>query len=195
MNREFEKLPPNFNDKDWVSKKISHMVGVDQYMRSFLFESSVRTQASKNEIKEIEKILNEVDEKNTADLKKLIKIYKWFKISEFGEETDRKAWLLVQHADRDPDFQKSILATLESLLKSHETNLKNYAYLYDRVAASFFDPKKSRPQRYGTQGICKGTGKWEPTEVEEPSKLDERRKSVELPPMSEYRALVSPMCP
>ena len=83
---------------------------------------------------------------------------------------------------------------LESLLPENETDSTNFAYLYDRVAASWQDPSKSTPQRYGTQGKCVSKDKWEPSELEEPSKVNMRRETVGLPPIEEYMDKIKALC-
>ncbi|NDD59187.1 MAG: hypothetical protein EBZ47_08075 [Chlamydiae bacterium] len=70
-------------------------------------------------------------------------------ISKFGSEYDKKAWLIIQHADDDPFFQAGVLFLLERLANKGETDPKNYAYLYDRVAAKFH--QIGLLQKYGTQ--------------------------------------------
>jgi hypothetical protein len=129
------------------------------------------------------------DESNTAWLKGEIARAGWFTISLFGMEADHAAWLLTQHADRDPSFQAQVLAMLEPLVAQGESNATNYAYLYDRVAVN-----AHRPQRYGTQGHCVGPGVWEPRDSEAPDGLDERRKSVGLGSEADYKALFVTMC-
>lgn len=129
------------------------------------------------------------DESNTAWLKGEIARAGWFTISRFGAEADNAAWLLTQHADKDPAFQAQVLTMLEQLAAQGETNRKNYAYLYDRVAVG-----AHRPQRYGTQGRCTGPATWEPMEMETPGEVDERRRSVGLGPEAEYKATFVSRC-
>lgn len=93
------------------------------------------------------------------------------------------ARFLVQHADHDTAFQTNVLTMLTSLVGRKETSPTNYAYLYDRVAVN-----SNRPQRYGTQGRCTGSGIWEARPTEDPGHLDERRAAVGLEPQAEYRA-------
>jgi len=133
LSFEFEKVPANPQDKEWVKFKINHMFEVDQYMRHYWDITSIHqyTDAEKQEFKtQFLLRAQAVDSANTYDLKKLLKIYRWFKISEFGAEIDKKAWLLVQHADLDPSFQKEVLIILTDLYKAGETNPSNYAYLW-----------------------------------------------------------------
>lgn len=196
LNSVFDKIPVDPNNKDWAKKKLAHMVEVDQYMRNYSntpFEHQYSEPEKQCFAKEFGIRWALVDSKNTADLKDLLKIYEWFKISEFDAQTDQNAWLLVQHADADPDFQKSVLTILTKLYPK-ETSGRNYAYLYDRVAASWNDPKKQTPQRYGTQGMCKGPSQWEPIPIEDPTNLDKRRAEVGLGTEAEYMEQVKTLC-
>jgi hypothetical protein len=135
-----------------------------------------------------------LDQQNTADLKALLEMYSWFTISEWGKAADNNAWLLVQHADQDRNFQKAVLAKLEKLYPSGETRPDHYAYLFDRVATSWNDPSQRQLQRYGTQGHCVESGKWEPFPIEDEANLDARRAEVGLPPLAEYVAGFKDIC-
>lgn len=131
-----------------------------------------------------QKLWLRVDLQNTIDLKEILKEIDWVRISTFGQEADKDAWLIVQHADHDPQFQKKILAMLETLHLIGESDPANFAYLYDRVAVS--SPEQLRLQRFGTQGRYVGVN-WEPYPVEDPARLDERRAKVGLESMENYR--------
>lgn len=122
-----------------------------------------------------------VDEDNTAWLKTALEAGGWFTISADGEEADKAAWALIQHADKDPAFQTRVLGVLEPLARKGETRPQNYALLFDRVAVA-----QKRPQRYGSQGRCTGAGVWTPFETEDPANLDQRRASMGLRPLAEY---------
>ncbi|MBL7716477.1 MAG: hypothetical protein JNL01_13515 [Bdellovibrionales bacterium] len=198
-NMEATVAAPKANPKDmgWVKKKLKHMFDVDQYMRKQMnlpFEHSYNEAEKEYFSKEYSKRFKQVDNKNTEDLKGLLKIYRWFVTSKFGAEADNHAWTLVQHADEQPEFQKQVLAILTGLYKTKETSPKNYAYLFDRVAASFSDIGNRKLQRYGTQGQCTGPGKWAPIPMEEPSKVDQRRADVGLGSMAEYIAMFKNIC-
>jgi len=198
MNNEFAKIPSDRNDIKWVKKKLQHMVDVDQYMRKFMtqwpYEKNYKSLENEYFDKEFRLRFKQVDSEHTQELKALIKTYQWFRISQFGKEADQNAWLLVQHADEQPEFQKEILTTLSVLYKAQETKPENYAYLYDRVAASFFDLSQRKLQRYGTQGACTGPGTWAPIPIEEPALVDARRASVGLGTMAEYISVFKEIC-
>ncbi len=119
----------------------------------------------------------------TSWLKAVLARIGWFDISKYGEEASQAAWLIVQHSDYDPDWQQRMLAVLEPRVRSGDMQPKYYAYLVDRVASN-----AKRPQVYGTQGRCLAKGNWQPFDVVEPLKLDERRKQVGLEPIAEYRS-------
>jgi hypothetical protein len=188
----------NFDLTNWVKAKLQHMVDVDQYMRKFMMNVPFEKGFTDAEKEYFHKVstprFKKIDDENTAELKSLLKSHRWFTISKFGKVTDNNAWLLVQHADDQPEFQKEVLAILESLYRSKETKPQNYAYLFDRIAASFSDVKLRKFQRYGTQGSCTGPGTWAPLPMEEPASVDVRRAEVGLGPMAEYIAMFKDIC-
>ena len=160
-------------DKEVIKQTIANMVQVDQNLRSKLNFSNL------NESMLVE--MRKLDLLHTESLKNILRQFFWVTISEFGAQTDHGAWLLVQHADHDLEFQKDILLRLEQLYKKQETDAKNFAYLYDRIAMA-----ENRPQRYGTQGLIKD-GKWVLCETEDLAQLDERRLSVGLSSYKDYK--------
>jgi Family of unknown function (DUF6624) len=180
--KDYAKLP------EWMIRKIEivlvKMVELDQALRGLIGNDE-------HVEKLLWEIISEVDLKNTINLKALLPLSQggWFNISEFGTSIDSNAWLLVQHADHDPQFQSKILCILEGLVENKETSVKNYAYLYDRVAVSF-----EKPQRYGTQ-MTLVDGNWEPFPIEDREKVDERRASMGLDTLKAYQAIIDEQCP
>lgn len=193
----FNKRPVDLKNKDWVKSKLQHMVDMDQTLRS-LVNKPVEMGMTDQEKKFYQQAYGQrfyiMDWQNTQDMKKLFAQHGWFKVSQWGKQADNQAWLLVQHADHDPIFQKSVLRTLSKLYKSNETSPSNYAYLWDRVASSFNDPTKRKPQRYGTQGQCVGPGQWEPLPIEDEKNVDKRRKEVGLPTLEDYKKNFKDIC-
>jgi hypothetical protein len=193
MEKEFSKNIVAIKSNDWVKLKLSHMVKVDQYMRKFpnLLPDNGTSKSEKKYFKSQYLIrFTAIDKGNTKELKKLLKVYNWFKISEFGEQVDKNAWLLVQHADQDLRFQKNILKTLTSLYKIGETDKSNYAYLYDRVKSI----GEGLPQKYGTQGKCIGVETWQPYKILNPINVDKRRKEMGMVSMAVYKIWFKDIC-
>lgn len=187
MEDEFAQAPADATSIVWVQAKLAHMFKVDQYMRHFWMDHLQEYDGAKLEyfMLTFKPHFEGLDRRCTADIQELLKIYNWFSISTFGAIADDQAWLIVQHADLQPEFQRMVLARLEKLYPSGETKPANYAYLYDRVATNA--PTPGQLQRYGTQGKCVGVALWEPNPIEDPDKVDERRATVGLEPMSEYK--------
>jgi len=116
-----------------------------------------------------------------AESIRLIKAYSddygWIDSKRFGSPISNHAWILVQHADRHPNFQADILSRMEPYVEAGETSKKNYAYLWDRVAVN-----NDRLQRYGTQPtwVCDSEGDMALKPLENPAAVNERRAAMGL---------------
>jgi hypothetical protein len=128
--------------------------------------------------------VQKIDEANTQWLKQIISEHGWPTISLVGPDGASAAWLLVQHADRDPAFQRKCLDLMTALPKD-EVSQKDLAYLTDRVLL-----KEGKQQLYGTQFTSDG-GKWIPRPLEDEPNVDSRRAAVGLPPLAEYARQLS----
>jgi hypothetical protein len=69
-----------------------------------------------------------------------------FDFNSFSDEDWENYWLMSQHADMYPNFQKKALNVIEKYLG---LNNELYYYLYDRISC-----RESGTQKYGTQDIC-----------------------------------------
>ena len=118
---------------------------------------------------------DEMDRKNTIFLKGLVKEHGWPTVSKAGEKGEHAAWLLVQHADHDLDFQAECLALMKEQTDG-EVTLSSIAYLEDRVRLA-----QDRPQLYGTQ-FQRINGELTPSPIEDIEHLEERRQAMGLEP-------------
>ncbi|MBI3920964.1 MAG: hypothetical protein HY318_06040 [Armatimonadetes bacterium] len=123
-----------------------------------------------------------MDGANTERMKQIIAEHGWPDISLVGRDGAFAAWLLIQHADRDREFQRQCLAMLQSSAAAGEAEARNLAYLTDRVRVG-----EKRPQVYGTQ-MRLVEGEYVPEDIEDPDHVDERRASVGLGPLADYVA-------
>lgn len=121
---------------------------------------------------------------NAEWLKRMLARIGWFDISRYGAEASQAAWLIVQHADHDPAWQRQVLEVLRPRVARGDMQPNYFAYLVDRIAVN-----AGQPQTYGTQGHCIGPGDWQPFELIEPAALDARRAAVGLPPIAQYRQM------
>jgi hypothetical protein len=126
---------------------------------------------------------------NTAWLKSDLRDHGWYRISIYGADADRAAWLIVQHARHDLPFQEEVVAILEPLWQSGETKGENFAMLYDQTAHYH-----KRPGRFGVWGDCTAPGVWTPAPLDDRGATDEWRAKAGMPPFAQYIATQSRGC-
>lgn len=115
-----------------------------------------------------------VDIENTTFLEDQVTTSGWPLISDVGEEASQAAWLLVQHADHDPEFQAYCLGLMR-VLPTTEVKPANIAYLEDRIRVA-----QGRPQLYGTQFYKEGDAMITPRPIEDETHLEQRRAAMGL---------------
>jgi len=123
----------------------------------------------------------EVTQKNTARMHQIVDAHGWPGKTLVGEDGANAAWLLVQHADEDREFQKRCLELIAAA-GPEEVSQGNLAYLVDRVRVG-----EGRPQVYGTQFWTDESGLFGPRPIEDEALVDERRAGVGLGPLAEYK--------
>lgn len=99
-----------------------------------------------------------------------------------GERGADESWLLAQHADLDPAFQRRALDLLKAAVEAEDALPRHLAYLTDRVLVAAGEPKV-----YGTRYTDDGDAtnlRLQP--VADPDRLDERRAATGLEPAAEY---------
>ena len=125
-----------------------------------------------------------VDTENTRWLADLVATRGWPGQTMAGEDGAEAAWLLAQHADGDPELQRAFLEALRGAVASGDASPGNLAYLEDRVRVH-----DGRPQLYGTQ-FTVADGELQPSPIEDPQRLDERRAAAGLDTFAAYEALM-----
>jgi hypothetical protein len=123
-----------------------------------------------------------MDEDNTRWLADVVTGRGWPGRTLAGEDGAAAAWLLAQHADRDPARQQAFLDALRGAVGQGEASLSHLAYLEDRVRVN-----AGQPQLYGTQ-FTETDGEFRPRPIEDPHRLDERRAEAGLEPFADYEA-------
>jgi hypothetical protein len=122
------------------------------------------------------------DRENLAWLRQVIGDVGWPGKSLVGEDGADAAWLLAQHADGDPAFQRRCLDLLTAAVVRGEATLVQQAYLTDRVLLH-----EGRPQEYGTQAIARD-GRFQARKLRDPEHVDQRRAGVGLGSLAGYLA-------
>lgn len=121
-----------------------------------------------------------LDERNTKRLKEIVARIGWPTRSKVGDEAASAAWLLAQHADHDPEFQKECLDLMQQEPEG-EVRKQDRAFLEDRVRVNM-----GRPTVYGTQFDYNSEGQFAPLPIEDKESLDTRRAAMDLEPFGEY---------
>jgi hypothetical protein len=142
-------------------------------------DATALDQAEQTQWEQLTSRLQKIDGDNTAWLRQLVKQHGWPTIAMVGQDGAQAAWLLVQHADAQPQFQRECL-DLMTALPTEQVSQTNLAYLTDRVRLA-----EGKPQVYGTQFQLED-GQWKPRHLEDEAHVDQRRARVGLPPLAEY---------
>ena len=123
----------------------------------------------------------EIDKENVEKLKTIITEIGWPTELLVGREAADQVWLIVQHADQDPEFQKQCL----DLIRENTDGLnEEIGYLTDRVRTNL-----NQPQLYGTQFGDDKDGNWGPLPIKDIEHLESRRVEAGFEPNSyeEYK--------
>lgn len=162
--------------------------GADLELRSELLRRREADQAPRRKMRpgtpvdqDLWREMEATQRENVDWLKQVIADRGWPGRSLVGPDGADAAWLIVQHADHDPDFQRDCLGLLEKAAAAREVSQSNVAYLTDRVML-----KETGRQRYGTQ-FRPGKDGPEPFPLEDPDRVDELRAGAGLMPLAEYR--------
>jgi len=164
-------LPAPKDDRE----KLERLLDVDQAGRAALSAIDLSKLPPEQAKLAHDAVWREISLHDLADqaaLKAMTPPQGWFTKSKYGDKAVLGAFLIVQHAVNDEAWMKDVMARVEPLVKVGEVPPGDYALLYDRT--SLLDGRK---QSYGTQMTCKDR-RWVPADLEDPAKVDIRRKQL-----------------
>ena len=142
------------------------------------FESALDS-TQKAEFRSLKESIEKTDAENTKRLREIVAKHGWPTKSLVGKDGATAAWLIVQHADHSPEFQRKCLDMIVKLPRG-EIRRQDVAYLTDRVLLA-----EGKKQIYGTQFTLEN-GKYKPEPLEDESNVDKLRAEVGLPTIREY---------
>jgi len=125
--------------------------------------------------------MTKLDKENTAWIKQKMSKHGWLGTSLVGMDGAQAAFILVQHAVHDAEFQKQALELLHKAVADGEAFPVHLAFLTDRVRLA-----QGKPQVYGTQTRVTKEGKFEVPPIEDEANVDKRRADVGLEPIADY---------
>jgi hypothetical protein len=165
--------------------RLLQMVKADQAVRDAWIKAGMTGQAADV----ARRNMLAVDAANLRRLKPVVLRQGFPGPAQVGEDGVEAAFLLIQHADRDPVFQSRVLPQLAALHRQGLISGQDLALLTDRTLRA-----KGKPQRYGTQFISDESHpemKLQP--VEDISALDTRRARMGMPPIKDYACILGVM--
>ena len=160
-----------------VRERLERLLVLDQAGRDSFSRLDFAT-TNADEQRAAQDAAREIAAQDLADqtqLKSMIPPKGWFTRQLYGKKAVLAAWLVVQHAVNDPDLMRSVLTRLRPLAAHGAFEGSQYAIMYDRIALML----DHRPQRYGSQVVCR-KGAWRADNLEAPAQVDSRRRAVGL---------------
>ncbi|AHJ97831.1 hypothetical protein Hsw_2236 [Hymenobacter swuensis DY53] len=166
-----------------LSKTLDSLAYVDQWPMQQLFKQL--PDSADRDLVQVEK---ENFARHQPLLEKIVRQVGYPGFQQVGEKSANNFWLLVQHADAYPAFQRQVLELMLSEVKRKNASPVNYAYLTDRVAIN-----AGKPEEYGTQVEYKGPGlgKAVPRSLRDPKNVDKRRAAIGMEPLQQYLDMMS----
>jgi hypothetical protein len=158
-----------------LQKKILRMAAADQRARSTALKFKSPGNAAAN------RRVDAVDALNRAQVKKIIQDHGWPTFDMVGKRAAKAFWLLVQHYDKIPAFQKKCWVLMGKAVKAGQASAKDYAYLTDRVLLN-----EGKKQLFATQFTSARGSVFQPQPIANVSGVDERRASHGLEPLWKY---------
>lgn len=159
------------HDSTW-EETLAPLVQQDHEMRNLFIEKGIISDAYHPEMEKLHK-------RNSHKLLKLIEMKGFPVLSNAGENGVKFSWLIIHHSISLPSFMKDCLLQMRLAAGQNDYPLDLLAYTEDRVA--FLE---GRPQLYGTNTEWI-EGDVKRTEIEDLSRVDIRRKSMGLPPLTQ----------
>jgi hypothetical protein len=129
------------DEKMILKNELGEMVKVDQvaaYIPQGKYKGYSQT--------EWDKFKDSVFSGDKIRIESMFSKYGFLGFDKVGRDGSDNFWLLVQHCDKFPEFQKKILKAMDKNVKRNNASPNNYAYLYDRVQVN-----AGQKQKFGTQ--------------------------------------------
>lgn len=125
-------------------------------------------------------VMEGVHMENALLLERVIDEIGWPGREKVGDEGAAAAIYIIQNSVAKPMLQRRALKLMLENIPKGQASAIDTAYLADRIAVF-----EGRPQIYGTQFDWDDKGQLSPAKLDDPKKVDERRKQLGMPNMAE----------
>jgi hypothetical protein len=126
-----------------------------------------------------------MDMENLVWLRNLLKVNGIPTVAQVGESGVQWTWLLVLHADDDPQFQLSVQPIFVQRQEAGELPADDLARLTDRVLLA-----AGKPQRFGTQ-FDWYSGQFKPKGAGNIADFEANRQALGLMPLTDYACMMN----
>lgn len=157
--------------------ELEHMVEEDRRLHAESAAERTRFDQSPQQ-------LEALHQRNADRLKAIIGVHGWPGRSLVGDEGATYAWMIVQHACGDAEFQRHGLELIQHAVSRGDAPLSHTAYLQDLLRVA-----EGRPQIYGTQFELDKEGQMSPLPIEDAANVNKRRRAVGLRRIEERQRL------
>jgi len=166
-----------------IKKILNKVYEDDQKYRKNSKEFLDKYGPNSNEVQEALKEQARLDKLNLERIEVILEQYGWVSEDIVGFKESEAIFLVIQHASLET--QMKYYPIMENAVKLGNARKCDLAMLEDRILV-----KQGKEQIYGTQIIYNEDRKqYELEPLANPETVEDRRKSVGLPPMNEYLAL------
>lgn len=165
------------NEKIQIKEDLEKMVEIDQ-IAAYIPQGKYKNYSKEqwNDFKD------SVFTNNKKRIESIYRKYGFLGFDKVGKEGSNHFWLLVQHCDKYPKFQKEVLSSMKKEVKNTNANPNNYSLLYDRVQVN-----RGLKQLFGTQVTYEITGRAIPKiGLTDSANVDKLRKEYSLEPLKDY---------
>ena len=162
-----------------VRTELEAMLETDQSHRQEVIELEKKHGRNSTEVTEAWSKQNAIDAQNIRRLEEIVAKHGWPGSTQFGQKAAGASFLILQHSDLS--YQKKYLPLAREAAAKGEMRTSNLALLEDRVHL-----REGQKQIYGSQVTRNSADEWEPLPLDDEEKVDARRASVGLGPISEY---------
>lgn len=119
------------------------------------------------------KFLENIHRRKSEALKEIVLHRGWPHKKEYDGHAEAAAFMIVQHADYDPEFQKHCHALMLRGIENGSNSPAFLAFLTDRILCN-----EGKHQRFGTQIREVTNGCFVPKPIEDPDQVDTLRAQV-----------------
>lgn len=166
--------------------ELKKMAEIDQIAASNAFPPKNYSHLTQEKWKGFKDSIFRTNQKRTKDI---FDEYGFVGYDLAGKEGSNNFWLIVQHSDHNPEFQKEVLEKMKIDVDNGNAKPSNYGLLIDR-----FKLNTDQAQVYGTQVRYNiHTGQAYPNKLKDSLNVNKRRKSIGLEPIETYLNEMSEM--